>query len=68
VVVLANLGGRAPEAIASKLSAVAHGENVVLPSERKEIKVPPAILKSMLAPMNSGLSLVHAVTQKYLPV
>jgi CubicO group peptidase (beta-lactamase class C family) len=44
VVVLANLGGRAPESIASKLAAVAHGENVVLPSERREIKVPPAIL------------------------
>ena len=44
VVVLANLNGQAPEAIASKLAAVAHGENVVLPSERKEITVPPAIL------------------------
>jgi CubicO group peptidase (beta-lactamase class C family) len=45
VVVLANLNGGAPEAIASKLAAVAHGESVVLPSERKEITVPPAILE-----------------------
>jgi len=44
VVVLANLNGEAPEAIASRLAAVAHGENVVSPSERKEITVPPAIL------------------------
>jgi CubicO group peptidase (beta-lactamase class C family) len=44
VVVLANLNGAAPEAIATKLAAVAHGENVVLSAERKEIKVPAAIL------------------------
>jgi CubicO group peptidase (beta-lactamase class C family) len=44
VVVLANLNGQAPDAIASKLAAVTHGENVVLPSERKEVTVSPAIL------------------------
>jgi CubicO group peptidase (beta-lactamase class C family) len=44
VVVLANLNGQVPEAIASKLAAVAHGENAVLPAERKEITVSPAIL------------------------
>jgi CubicO group peptidase (beta-lactamase class C family) len=45
VVVLANLSGRAPESIAGNLAALAHGENVVLPSERKEITVSPAILE-----------------------
>jgi len=45
VVVLANLSGRAPDDIAGKLAAAAHGENVVLPSERKEITVAPAILE-----------------------
>lgn len=44
VVVLSNLNGQAPDAIASKLAAVAHGENVTLPSERKEVTVSPAIL------------------------
>ena len=44
VVVLANLNGGAPEAIATKLAAVAHKETVVLPSERKEIAVPAAVL------------------------
>ena len=44
VVVLANLNGGAPEEIATKLAAVAHGEKVVLPSERKEIAVSPAVL------------------------
>ncbi len=44
VVVLANLNGQAPEEIASKLAALVRGETVVLPSERKEVSVPPAIL------------------------
>ena len=44
VVVLANLSGRAPDAIAHNLAAVAHGEKVVLTSERKQITVSPAIL------------------------
>jgi CubicO group peptidase (beta-lactamase class C family) len=45
VVVLANLNGRAPDSIASNLAALAHGEKVVLPSERKEITVSPATLE-----------------------
>ncbi len=44
VVVLANLNGPAADDIALKLAAVAHGETVVLASERKEITVAPAIL------------------------
>jgi CubicO group peptidase (beta-lactamase class C family) len=44
VVVLANLNGQAPPQIARKLAAVAHGEIVVLPSERKEISISPKIL------------------------
>lgn len=44
VVVLANLNGQAPPQIARRLAEVAHGEPVVLPSERKEVTVPPAIL------------------------
>ena len=46
VAVLGNLNGGAPEAIAAKLAAVAYGETVVLPSERKEITVSPKILAS----------------------
>jgi CubicO group peptidase (beta-lactamase class C family) len=37
VAVLANLNGNAPQEIAGRLGSVAHGETVVLPSERKEI-------------------------------
>jgi CubicO group peptidase (beta-lactamase class C family) len=45
VIVLGNLNGGAPGAIASSLASVAHGEKVVLPSERKEVAVPKEILK-----------------------
>ena len=44
VVVLSNLNGQAPLDMANKLAAVAHAEKVVLPSERKEVSVTPAIL------------------------
>jgi tetratricopeptide (TPR) repeat protein len=46
VVVLANLYGQAPEGIARKLAAVAHGENVSLPAATKEITVSPSVLES----------------------
>lgn len=41
---LSNLNGQAPLDMANKLAAVAHAEKVVLPSERKEVSVTPAIL------------------------
>jgi hypothetical protein len=45
VVALGNLNGGAPDAMAPRLTALAHGETVELPSERKEIVVSPDILK-----------------------
>jgi CubicO group peptidase (beta-lactamase class C family) len=49
VVVLKNVTGEvaAPE-IANKLAAVAHGENVVLLGERKEITLPPEKLRRLV--------------------
>ena len=44
VAVLANLNGPFAGQIADKLGQVAHGENAVLASERKEIAMSPAIL------------------------
>jgi len=44
VVVLGNVNGQAVVDIATKLAAMAHGEAVTLPSERKETKVDPKIL------------------------
>jgi CubicO group peptidase (beta-lactamase class C family) len=44
VAVLGNLNGAAPREIATKMAALAHGETVVLASERKAIAVPAKIL------------------------
>jgi len=44
IAVLGNLNGGAPEAIAAKLASVVHGEQVVLPSERKETTLSPKVL------------------------
>lgn len=43
VIVLANENGTASEEIAADLGKLAEGENVLLPSERKEIKIDPKI-------------------------
>jgi hypothetical protein len=45
VVALANLSGTAPEQIVTRLAAVAHGDKVELPSERREITVAPKVLE-----------------------
>jgi CubicO group peptidase (beta-lactamase class C family) len=43
VAVLGNLNGNAPDQIGAKLVALAHGEQVKLPSERKEITLDPEV-------------------------
>jgi CubicO group peptidase (beta-lactamase class C family) len=43
VAVLGNLNGQAPQEIAQDLGALAQGENVVLPSERKAVHIDPKI-------------------------
>ena len=44
VVALGNLNGDAPQQIVTRLAALAHGETVKLPSERKEITLDPKVL------------------------
>jgi CubicO group peptidase (beta-lactamase class C family) len=44
IAVLCNVNGGDPGAITAKLASVAHGEKVVLASERKEVNVSPNIL------------------------
>lgn len=44
LIVLGNLSGSAPGEIAEKLAALAHGETVKLPAERKEISLDPKLL------------------------
>ena len=48
VVALSNLNGGAPQQIVSQLAAIARGEKVELPSERKEISVAPKILEQFV--------------------
>jgi CubicO group peptidase (beta-lactamase class C family) len=44
VVVLANLNGSAPDELGPKLGALAHGDTIMLPSERKQITVSREVL------------------------
>lgn len=80
VVVLGNLNSGAPGDIASKLAAVVHREKVVLPSERKEITVPPEVLSTYvgtyeLAPdfsititLENGQLISQATNQPKIPL
>jgi hypothetical protein len=62
VVVLGNLNGPAPGQIGVQLAAVAHGETVVLQSERKEIAVDPHILATYVGNYELAPGFVMAVT------
>ena len=44
LIALSNLNGNAPGSIVQQLGEIAHGQKIVLPSERKEIAVAPEIL------------------------
>jgi len=80
VVVLGNLSGDAPGGIAHKLAAVAHGEAVVLASERKEVTVAPAILANyvgtyelspafaLVMTLEAGQLMTQATGQHKLPL
>jgi CubicO group peptidase (beta-lactamase class C family) len=62
VVVLGNLNGDAPDRIGGQLAAVAHGETVVLPSERHEVAVDPRILATYVGNYELAPGFVLAVT------
>jgi CubicO group peptidase (beta-lactamase class C family) len=64
VVVLANLNGGAPDSIATRMAAVAHGEKVVLISERKEVKVPTNVLAEYVGSYELQPNFVMVVSLK----
>lgn len=80
VVVLANLNGQTPGDIAHKLAAIAHGETVVLASERKEVPVSPTILAtyvgtyelaptfSLVMTLEGGQLMTQATGQQKFPL
>jgi hypothetical protein len=45
VIALSNRRGSGADSVVEKLGALAHGETVILPSERQEITVPADVLK-----------------------
>jgi hypothetical protein len=48
VAILGNVNGQAVDDIAAKFGTLLHGGAVTLPSERKEIQVPPAALAAFV--------------------
>ncbi len=68
VVVLGNVNGAAPEQIATKLAALIHGEDVKLPSERKEITLDPQTLHRYVGAyrMASGADMVITLENNQL--
>lgn len=62
IAVLGNLNGGAPGAITAKLASVAHGEKVVLASERKEVKVSPNILATYVGTYELAPNFQMAIT------
>lgn len=64
VVVLGNINGQAPPDIASKLAALAHGEKVVLRSERKEVTVDPKLLEGYVGSYELAPKFILTVTRE----
>ena len=54
IAVIANMNGPAADELGSKLSALAHGESVVLQSERKPITVSPKVLAQYVGTYQVG--------------
>ncbi len=80
VVVLANLNGPFAGQIAGNLASVAHGEKVVLASERKEVTISPKVLAqyvgtyelspsfSIVMTLEGGQLMTQATNQEKLPI
>jgi len=64
VVVLSNINGQAPPDIAAKLAALAHGEKVVLLSERKEVTVDPKLLEGYVGNYELAPKFILTVTRE----
>lgn len=61
VIVLGNVNGPAPDVIALDLATLAHGGNVTLPSERKEVSVDPKIFDGYVGSYQLAPNFVLAV-------
>jgi hypothetical protein len=61
VIVLGNVNGTAPHEIAEDLAKLAQGNNVTLPSERKEVSVAPKIFDGYVGSYQLAPNFVLAV-------
>ena len=70
VAVLANINGPTPNAIATKLAALAHGETVQSPTDRKEITLPAETLAKYVGTyeFTPGINLMIRVDGDHLTV
>ena len=64
VVVLSNINGPSTPDIASKLAALAHGEKVVLLSERKEVAVDPKLFEGYVGNYELAPKFILTVTRE----
>jgi CubicO group peptidase (beta-lactamase class C family) len=64
IVVLSNLNGETPDQITRQLTEVIHGEDVVLPSERKEVQVAEESLKKLegIYEVGPGMNVIITTT------
>jgi CubicO group peptidase (beta-lactamase class C family) len=64
VIVLGNLNGAAPTEIAQKLAAAARGDKIVLPTERKEVSVAPAVMAKYVGNYQLAPTFVITINQE----
>lgn len=64
VIVLSNINGAAPQDLAAKLAAIAHGEKVILSSERKQIRVDPKVFDGYIGRYQLTPTLTVTVTRE----
>jgi hypothetical protein len=62
-VVLANLNGNTPQEIRTQLAAIALGDKIVLPGERKEVKVDPKLFDSYVGHFQLTPTLTFAISR-----
>ena len=70
IVALSNINGPGANNIVDKLGSVAHGEAVVLPSERKEVQLPADVLNQYVGTyeLKPGFDLVMDVKENRLTI
>jgi CubicO group peptidase (beta-lactamase class C family) len=64
VIVLSNINGAAPQELSTKLAAVAHGEKVILTSERKQIQADPKLFVGYIGRYQLMPNVVVTVTRE----